>query len=61
MAEPEAQDEALLEQEIFAQWQLPKRYQPIKIIGCGSYSIVFEALDTTLNIPVAIKRIDNLF
>ena len=37
------------------------RYDPIKILGSGSYGKVVEAIDKTTNKKVAIKKINELF
>ena len=37
------------------------RYEPIKVLGSGSYGKVVEAIDKTTNKNVAIKKINELF
>ena len=39
---------------------MPKRYQPIEMIGTGSYGAVIDATDTQNNKKVAIKKISNI-
>lgn len=39
---------------------MPKRYQPIEMIGTGSYGAVIDATDTLNNRKVAIKKISNI-
>ena len=36
---------------------MPTRYQGIKLLGAGSYGHVLQALDTKLNVKVAIKKL----
>jgi len=45
----------------FADWEVGQRYQIIRQVGAGSYGSVVEALDTTTNQKVAIKRITGIF
>ena len=37
------------------------RYEPIKVLGSGSYGKVIEAIDKTCEKKVAIKKINELF
>ena len=37
------------------------RYEPIKVLGSGSYGKVVEAIDKTTKKKVAIKKINELF
>ena len=46
----------------FTTWKFDfTRYKILKIIGSGAYGTVCEGLDLSTNLPVAIKRITNLF
>jgi len=45
----------------FAKWKLGTDYQPIKIIGQGSYGSVAECTHIPSGRKVAIKRMDDLF
>ena len=38
-----------------------ERYEPIKVLGAGSYGKVIEAIDKVTKKKVAIKKINELF
>ena len=37
------------------------RYEPVKVLGAGSYGKVIEAIDKTTKNKVAIKKVNELF
>lgn len=42
-------------------FNVPKKYELIKVIGKGAYGVVVSAKDTAKNIMVAIKKVPNAF
>eukprot|EP01083_Nonionella_stella_P159023 518298_1 len=47
-----------LNNEVFKIWDY---YKPTKVIGCGAYGVVIEAIDTRSNTKIAIKKNKNIF
>ena len=45
----------------FADWELGDDYQPIKILGQGSYGAVCSAIHKPTGTKVAIKKMDGVF
>jgi serine/threonine protein kinase len=45
----------------FPNFRVPARYQPLQIIGTGSYGTVMHCHDVLMNEPVAVKRITDVF
>ena len=45
----------------FADWELGEDYQPIKILGQGSYGAVCSAIHKPTGTKVAIKKMDGVF
>ena len=37
------------------------KYEPVKVLGAGSYGKVIEAIDKTTKKKVAIKKVNELF
>eukprot|EP00009_Paramoeba_aestuarina_P003729 CAMPEP_0201511140 /NCGR_PEP_ID=MMETSP0161_2-20130828/3631_1 /ASSEMBLY_ACC=CAM_ASM_000251 /TAXON_ID=180227 /ORGANISM="Neoparamoeba aestuarina, Strain SoJaBio B1-5/56/2" /LENGTH=375 /DNA_ID=CAMNT_0047906503 /DNA_START=84 /DNA_END=1211 /DNA_ORIENTATION=+ len=54
-------DEIRIEKVGSTVFELPPRYQIIKIIGKGTYGVVCSARDLERNCNVAIKKIENVF
>ena len=45
----------------FTNWTVGADYEPIKLLGRGSYGAVCSALHLPTQTKVAIKRMDNVF
>ena len=41
-------------------YELPKRYEPVKLLGAGTYGHVVSAIDKNTNAKVAIKKLRNI-